>query len=304
MNKKLSRREFTSILGLGAGALILPGLTACIKPEHFLKIGYTFITWGYRSDVLEEAVKNISALGYHSFETFGWVLEEWEKDFGGIGRLIDEYNLPLRSAFCMLKVLDESAIEEESKRLDRWCRILKKNDGTVIVFTGSGKRNEDYKYMDHRDAIVKSTNAYAAVAAKNELVFAYHQHTNTPVETREELYDLVDHVDTGIVKLAPDIGQLLKGGTDPVEVVRDFLPIISHVHLKDYSGGEAWAGYCPLGQGRVDIPEVMKVLENGKFTGSVMAELDPGNDPPVLPNEAARISRDYLAGMGYEFKPA
>ena len=117
------------------------------------------------------------------------------------------------------------------------------------------------------------------------LTFAYHQHTGTPIETREELYDLVDHVDTEIVKLGPDIGQLQKGGSDPVEVVRDFLPLINHVHLKDYSGGNHWVGYCPLGQGKVDIPAVMALLEEHDFKGSVMAELDPGRRHPSPPKK-------------------
>lgn len=301
MKTKLSRREFSGLMGLGTSALMFPGFFACKSAGPSLKIGYTFINWGYRTDVLEEAVKNIAALGYHSFETFGWVMEEWEDKYGGIGRLIEKYGIPIQSAFCMLDVLDESRIEEESGSLDRWCSILKQYGGSVIVFTGRGKRDEEYAYMDHRDTIVKATNAYAGVAAKHELTFTYHQHTNTPIETREELYDLVENVDTDIVKLGPDIGQLLKGGTDPVAVVRDFMPMIKHVHLKDFAGGKPWVGYCPLGQGKVDIPAVLELLESPGFDGSVMAELDPGKDPPIPPEEAARVSRDYLAELGYKF---
>jgi diguanylate cyclase (GGDEF)-like protein len=36
---------------------------------------------------------------------------------------------------------------------------------------------------------------------------------------------------------------------DALQVVKDFLPILKHMHLKDFAGGPHFAGYCPLGQG-------------------------------------------------------
>src|SRR5213594_3398949 len=78
-----------------------------------------------------------------------------------------------------------------------------------------------------------------------------HQHTGTCIETREETYAVMEAVDTRYLKFGPDIGQLQKGGSDPVRVVKDFLPIVHHMHLKDYVGGDAFVGYCPLGQGKV-----------------------------------------------------
>ena len=300
MKAKISRRDFAGLMGLGTTALMFPGLLSC-KSGPKLKIGYTFITWGYKTEVLEEAVKHISALGYHSFETFGWVMEEWENEHGGIGKLMEKYDIPIQSAFCMLDVLDRSKIQEEAEKLQVWAGLLKQYGGEVIVFTGRGKRNDEYRYMDHRDTIVEATNEYAKRVAEVGLTFTYHQHTGTPIETREEVYDLVERVDTDIVKLGPDIGQLQKGGSDPVEIVKDFLPMISHVHLKDFVGGKPWVGYCPLGQGNVDIQTVLDLLEASDFKGSVMTELDPGKDPPIPPEEACRVSRDYLAELGYKF---
>ena len=76
--------------------------------------------------------------------------------------------------------------------------------------------------------------------------------------------------------------------------------MIKHVHLKDYDGGDHWVGYCPFGQGEVDIPGVLDLLETELFEGSVMGELDPDN-PAIPPVEAAKISRDYLVELGYKF---
>jgi L-ribulose-5-phosphate 3-epimerase UlaE len=71
-------------------------------------------------------------------------------------------------------------------------------------------------------------------------------------------------MDTKYMLFGPDVGQLAKGGSDPVKVVKDFLPLIRHVHLKDWDRGPNWQQYCPLGKGKVDIPSIMDLLEKSE----------------------------------------
>ena len=51
--------------------------------------------------------------------------------------------------------------------------------------------------------------------------------------------------------------------------------MIRHVHLKDFDGGNAYLGYCPLGQGKVDVKAVVEALESSGNELMIMAELDP-----------------------------
>jgi inosose dehydratase len=114
----------------------------------------------------------------------------------------------------------------------------------------------------------------------------------------------MEAVDTRYVKFGPDLGQLVKGGTDPTQVVKDFLPIIRHVHLKDYSGGRAWDGYCPLGEGKVgpSAEKILGMLETVKELEYVLVELDPSADPPMPPSQTARVSKQFLMRLGYTFR--
>ena len=45
--------------------------------------------------------------------------------------------------------------------------------------------------------------------------------------------------------------RLQKGGADAAKVIEDFLPLVKHMHLKDYLGGPEWAGdrACILASG-------------------------------------------------------
>jgi inosose dehydratase len=109
-------------------------------------------------------------------------------------------------------------------------------------------------------------------------------------------------VDTRVMKFGPDIGQLQKGGSDPVQVVKDFLPLVQHMHLKDYAGGANSLGYCPLGQGKVDIPAILSMIEGRQTAGLVMVELDSPPPQPVPAIETAKIAKAYLEKQGVTFR--
>ena len=112
---------------------------------------------------------------------------------------------------------------------------------------------------------------------------ALHQHTGTCIEYRDEVYAVLEAMDTKYMKFGPDVGQLAKGGSDPVKIVKDFLPLIRHVHLKDWDGGPHWQQYCPLGKGKVDVPAIVDLLEQSQEMKIIMVELDSSREPPMTP---------------------
>ncbi len=294
MKRELSRRDFAAAAGLGLAALSLPPVKGA--PARRLKIGHTGITW--RGP--EEAIKDIASLGYSGFEPFGNVLEQWESR-GGMGGLLEEAKLPLISAYCGANLSDPARRSAEVEKLVRWGKIIKKYGGTTVVI-GPNFRGRDYDFAAAKPNIVAALNEMCKALADIGVVGALHQHTGTTVELRDEVYAVMEAVDTKYVKFGPDIGQLQKGGSDPVKIVKDFLSVIAHVHLKDYDGGPYWTNYCPLGRGKVDIPAVLDLLETQKDLKIAMVELDSGGNPPLTPLQAATASKDYLKNQGYTFR--
>ena len=111
----------------------------------------------------------------------------------------------------------------------------------------------------------------------------------------------MEAVNPKYMAFAPDTGQLQKGGDDAARVVKDFAKIITHMHLKDYSGGKYMAGYCPLGMGVVDLESILKTLEEAGNHPDVIHELDRGN-APMTARETAAFSKAYLTRLGYQFR--
>src|SRR5690606_10811420 len=112
---EFSRRDFVKTAGLGGLSLVaLPSIMGF--SEDFKKkfdIGATFILWGYGTNNLEPALKDMSKLGYHSFETFGHVFEHLDGSRRSIDNLFHHNVLTIKSAFCITDYLDPSKKREE-----------------------------------------------------------------------------------------------------------------------------------------------------------------------------------------------
>ena len=246
---------------------------------------------------IEQIVKEISGLGFYGLELFGWQIDGMEAH-GGLGPLLEKHNLPLISSYGGPNLTDPAQRKPSLDRTVATARLVKKYGGKVIVFGPNGVQRATFNFSEHKAGIIEALNEGAKAVADLGLTPVLHQHTGTCIETRDETYAVMEAVDTRYLKFGPDIGQLQKGGSDPVQVVKDFLPIIHHMHLKDFVGGEPYLGYCPLGQGKVNIPAILGMMNGKPIDGMVMVELDSSPDMPIPAIETAKIARTYLVKQG------
>jgi inosose dehydratase len=296
----VTRRAFSRTLAIGAAAAALPGPLHALAAKR-LKVGHTGITWGFKPTDAEQAIKDVGSLGFAGYESFGNVLEYWDKQ-GGLKKLLDAAQVPLRSAYCPVNLTDPAKRKDEVDKLVRWGRLIQAAGGSVAVLGPNNVDRPTYLFAEHKTHIVEALNDMGKALADIGVVGALHQHTGTCVETRDETYATMEAVDTRYVKFGPDVGQLQKGGSDPVKVVKDFLPTVRHVHMKDFDGGPNYLGYCPLGTGKVDVAGLASLLESSGNDLMIMCELDPSPNPPHTPLDAARLNKAAMAALGYTFR--
>jgi inosose dehydratase len=310
MKNKLNRREALKTMALAAGAASvgLPEAFAKSLPASKIKIGHTCITWGTfplkpgtHDHTLDVALKDISAEGFWNFETFIDDIVDWDQR-GQLQPLIDQYNVPLLSAYTAVDVLNPANRQSEVARLKQQCQVVKKYKGSYFVLQVNHIDPANYEFKQYRSDIVAGLNDYAAVITDQGLGCGLHQHTSTAVEHRDEVYAVMEAVNTKNLKFAPDIGQLQKGGADPVQVCKDFLSLVTHMHLKDYKGWQWYEGYSPLGMGKVDIPAILGLMEKKGLETGIMVELDPSKNGPMTPLETEKISKAYLVKRGFKFR--
>jgi inosose dehydratase len=149
-------------------------------------------------------------------------------------------------------------------------------------------------------------------AADRGLRATLHPHVGTMVEGPDEVDRVLDQ--SGIA-LCLDTGHLLIGGTDPVRLAREHGDRVTHVHLKDvdaawarkvgageidYADAVARGLYRPLGQGDVDIAQIVAALEQAGYRGWYVLEQDTVLDAAASdsgPLADVRTSLDFLEAL-------
>jgi len=195
--------------------------------------------------------------------------------------------------------------KEQVAKAIAWAKLIKKYKGRVFTLGPNQVDRSNFDFSSHKENIVSTLNEVSKAVSDQGITPVLHQHTGTCVETRDETYATLDAIDTRYLKFGPDVGQLTKGGADALKVVKDYLPLVQHMHLKDFDGkDEHLLGYCPLGKGKVDVPAILDLMTGRKISGMVMVELD--NDPkdisPVPPKNLAAESQVYLKSIGVRFR--
>jgi inosose dehydratase len=298
----MNRRNFTKSVLLAAAAAVPAGAA-----PRKLSIGHTALTWNAlpRSpENLGEAVKDTAELGYHSWETFATILGDWDAK-GTLAGLIEKHKCPLKSGYYSANLLETTGRKEAVATVANLAKVIKKYGGTYMVLASNGVQRNGYHFAEHKKNIVETLNDFAKAINDVGIQTGFHQHTGTAIDSEEEVYGLMNAADTRHLTFAPDVGQLQKGGSDPVKVLTDFRKILTHMHLKDFVGGpagEGFAGYCPLGKGKVNLKAILDLTEEVGHPVNVMVELDRNANNPMSARETATIAKGYLKGQGYRFR--
>lgn len=272
-----------------------------------LRIGHTGITWGIPGDV-EQAYRDTAELGYLGFETFGRTILEWNQKPGGYRALVERYGIPTGAAFCGKTWIDPQTARMDQDAARREADALKEIGGETIVF-GTGRRPAGGYTADQFNELADALNEIGSYCRIIGLATGLHPHTGTAVETRSDIDTILALLDPSLVGFAPDTGQIAKGGSDILDVLRIYRDHITHVHLKDWGGAYAhdangdeidstgYVNYEPVGSGVLDIPAILALLQEDDFGGWVDVELDTTPRAPRPPREAAAMSRRYLGQL-------
>jgi inosose dehydratase len=141
-----------------------------------------------------------------------------------------------------------------------------------------------------------------------------HPHFGTMIETRDDVMQVIQGSN---IKFCLDTGHMFLGGTDPVFFSQNYSDRVGHVHMKDVDGALAekvrsgqisyFTGvsnnlYVPLGQGDIDMQQVVKnLVEGAGYSGWFVLEQDltllaePLNG--VGPIESVRRSVEFLRNL-------
>lgn len=271
----VTRREWMLRMLLGSAAVAArPSLAMAPAPRLRWQIGHHFWNWDHawnRREYFERRLQLTRETGYEGFEAKP---EEIGHSGAEVRDLCARHGLACAAIGGGVKAAVEYA-DAAGAKIAR-CNVPKRDAKQWIEFAG-----------------------------ERGIMLVVHPHVSRPgaidpVETREDLLRYLD--ERPGMFACPDTGHLALCGSDPVQTIRDLGERCRYVHLKDILparvGRKEAPGdkFCELGTGALDLPGVIKALEDIRYEGWIMIERD--NRVPDYA-ASARAMRATMRRFGY-----
>jgi len=197
---------------------------------------------------------------------------------------MDHWQYPLSS--------DEAAVVEKSLAGMRTSLHNAKLWGSDTVLLVPAVVNPHTSYHDAWTRSQNQIRKLLPLAEELKIMIAIEEVWNKFLLSPLEMATYIGEFKSPWIKAWFDVGNVLLYGY-PQDWIRTLGKSIVDVHLKDFKrkeGGYAWVN---LGDGDVDWPAVRQAFTDIGYSGSVIAELD-GGDEPYLRDVSRRIDRLLL----------
>jgi inosose dehydratase len=319
MTTPLSRRQFVLGLGAAAAASALPSgapgnlISAPLYPPRDLscfdapivhaasdiRLGYAAITWG--GDDLQ-AIRDISEVGFRGIQLRSNVVPQYADKPQALKELLARHKLELVALSSGGVRIAPGTEAEEIAKHARHAKFMHDVGGRYLQVTDSARPKDRKPTADEFKQLAKVMTEIGKRSSDLGVPLGYHNHMNSLGEAPEEVDAIMDAADPRYVKLELDVAHYHQGGGDSARAIRKYRDRLLFLHIKDVeSPVPAAAGEQPrayrfveLGRGRVDLPAVFKALDEVKFRGWAVVELDSVPDKTRTPKESALISKKYL----------
>jgi sugar phosphate isomerase/epimerase len=157
----------------------------------------------------------------------------------------------------------------------------------------SGRVPEGRSHREMIDAVVACLEPAVEYAAQRGVVLSIENHGQLG-----RVYELISAVFDAVQ--SPWVGMTLHTGgiermrDDYLEMVREFAPGITHMHLDDSAPpSEGRPRQCAVGEGILDIPAILAILDEHGYDGYYNLEFGGDNS-----DELTRKSPAYLEQLG------
>jgi sugar phosphate isomerase/epimerase len=115
------------------------------------------------------------------------------------------------------------------------------------------------------------------------------------IETVDEFQEFADRIDHPRIRCNFDAGHLFCVGEDPIGAFDALEPFVDHVHLEDIPEDRSHE-HTQLGDGAMEIDELLGALDDRDYEGFVTVELYPYEETAA---ETARDAMIYLEDGGW-----
>lgn len=170
----------------------------------------------------------------------------------------------------------------------------------VMRICAGGRRTRVLNWADHKAGLMRQLAPLIPVAKENQMVLAIENHIDL---LADEMLDLLTTLNSEWIGVCLDTANNLRMFEHPVEVAKKLAAWTRATHVKDVvtQRGDprtfAFWPSVPVGDGLVEIPQILEVLRQHHYAGLLAVEIDYLH--PGYGDEEAALGKSlaYLRGL-------
>jgi sugar phosphate isomerase/epimerase len=173
--------------------------------------------------------------------------------------------------------LGSGTLPEAAEDLVRHLDAARRVGARVMRICGGGRRTRPATWTEHKAKLVPMLRRLCGPAERAGVVMAIENHIDL---LGEEMAELIEAVGSPWLGVCLDTGNNLRMSEDPMAVARTLAPFARATHVKSltaYKGDPKTFGFwpsVPLGEGLVDVAEVVRLLRQADYRGLLAVEID------------------------------
>lgn len=228
-----------------------------------------------------------SKAGFHSLEAEIDMLGAYFDKPEEFKILLEKYQMEFAALVLHQDWEGESQTEEEAALSEKAIAFVRHFPFAKIMLShhaGTTPRGEGEALAQRRRNLIACMADVAAQAAETGIVCCFHPNSakNSLFRTAEDYEVLFALLEPTAIGWAPDVGHLVNGGIDALELMQKHRQLIRHVHFKDRVDENAWA---VMGEGKIDYPAIMDYLDETGYKGWIMVE----DESPEAAKDSDRV---------------
>ncbi len=252
-----------------------------------LRVACQTITWGPdQANRLHDVFRVSAEAGYEGLEIgFRHIQAIPPRQLAG---MLAEYGLELVATHIGGNLQDTNQAEGERRILDQVIDYLSSIGTRLLMY--SGLRFENQTQFDRDlDALQKA----GGQCSRHGMRLLYHNHDWEFADGGRIINALLELDDA--VGFCPDIGWVVKGGADVLELLDCMGERVGALHLKDFATTGAGLDTVILGEGVVDLDEAVKWAADNRPGLWIIAEQDEASVPveTAVTRNAEFIKRSF-----------
>lgn len=242
------------------------------------KIRFSICSTGFKTKTLEEVISIAVRLGLDGVELWTGHLEEYEHRGGtpdSLNQLLihNQLSVPMLSGYTYFSKSQEEFQDElvSVRTAANWAQAIR----CPRIRTFAGHLPSAEAEEEHWKRTIRGLSIASRECQSVNVKLAVEIHNNTLADREDKIGELLKAVDEPGLELIYDGFNLHVDQLDPLPPLERFIPMISHVHVKNYKWNhENWNASIPVSvfQGDTDHAMIVSMLMDAGYDGFISFE--------------------------------